>query len=220
MERSQEWLDALTDGKIFRDWLSLIAHFAFGTFYLIWLLVGFSAAVGLIPVLVGVPLFLFMLITVRALASIDRRLMAAILDVEAAPVAEDIDPRGANLGERLGLYLGSSVTWRSLLYLLLKFPLGLLALVAALVIPLPLLFEVVVLGPLRLDMHLITVRLQHWLAIGLFRGSNLLLPSQKDKSRARERLRISRLETVYEEEEKLKYFLDDDGEIGVYNRGL
>jgi hypothetical protein len=209
-DRSKNWLDVLSDGQLFRDWFSLIAHFFLGIAYFTFLSVGFAVALASSVVLVGIPLLLFMLATTRVLARIDRQIMDALLDMPTAAVADDVDTRGANLGERLGMYLGSGATWRSLIYLLLKLPLGIMTFSAAWLI-LPLLFiEVLILAPLTIDMRLISVRMLHWVAIGTHKFSGVLLPSGKRKRDT------SRLET--QEEADPRYFIDEDGEIAAYKR--
>ncbi len=208
MREQRNWLDALSDGQLFRDWFSLIAHFFLGSAYITFLIAGFATAIGLSFVLVGIPLLLFMLATTRTLAKLDRQMMGALLDTPTPEMVEDIDPRGANLGERIGMYMGSITTWRSALYLFAKFLIGLLSITAAFVI-LPLLaIEVLILAPLTIDMRLISVRLLHWTAIGLHKGSGVLLPTSKKRKRD-----TSRLETV--ETAEPTYTIDDDGEIMV-----
>jgi hypothetical protein len=206
---SKNWLDVLSDGQMFRDWFSLIAHFFLGLAYLIFLSVGFSVAIGLSLVLVGIPLLLFMLATTRVLAKLDRQVMGALLDTATNEVADDVDPRGANLGERLGMYLGSGTTWRSLIYLLLRFPVGVVTFTAAwLILPL-LTLEVLFLAPLTIDMRLISVRMLHWAAVGTHKYSGVLLPSAVGKRKHD----TSHLETS--EAAEPRYFIDDDGEIAV-----
>ncbi len=207
------WLDALTDGKMIRSWLALFANFWFGLAYLIFVIGGFSLALSLSVVLIGIPLLLFMLAASRTLASLDRRLMADILDVPAPTDFDDVDTTGANLGERLGMYLGSWATWRSVLYLLAKFPIGVATFTASFLILLPLAVEVLILAPLTIDLHLLTVRLMRFSAVGLYRVHNLLLPTGKAK-------RASRLELVEDEpEEEPRYYIDSEGEIAVAKRG-
>ncbi len=211
--KDYSWLDALSDGKMFRHWLALFANFWFGLVYFIFIVGGFTLALSLSFVLIGIPLLLFMLATTRTLASMDRRIMAQILDVEPPPNFHDVDTRGANLGERLGMYLGSWATWRSALYLLVKFPLGIFSFILSMIILLPLAIEVLILAPLTIDLHLITVRLMRFAAVGLYRVNNLFLPSGKAK-------RPSRLELVEEDEEdEPRYYIDGEGEIAAYKRG-
>jgi hypothetical protein len=216
-QNSRSWLDALTDGHILRDALSLLAQFIFGIFYFTLLAAGFATAIGLSFILIGIPLLLFVMASTRTLAAMDRAVMGSILDIDVPPVQEDIDMRGANLGERMGMLLGSGVTWRSMLYLLLKLPIGIAA-ISILMLLLPLLaFEVLILAPLTIDLRLLTVRLLRWSARGLFAINSAVLPNAKGKRAAEQAQRISRLIDEYEEQPR--YVLGDDGEISVAKRG-
>ncbi|MCA9911364.1 MAG: sensor domain-containing protein [Anaerolineae bacterium] len=208
MARNHQWLDALTDGQMLRDWLALSAPLFFGTIHWSLVLGGLALSMMLLPVLIGIPLLLFVLAGIRALATLDHQMMMALLDQPPPELANDVDTDGANLGERLGLYLGSGQTWRSLFYLGLTLPVGAVTFSVALLL-LPLIFvELLILAPLTIDMRLVSVRLLHFLALGTHRVMGLLLPKRRHE---RER-DVSRLETVYEYEEP-RYYLDDDGEI-------
>ncbi|MBA3873130.1 MAG: sensor domain-containing protein [Anaerolineae bacterium] len=210
MNENRSWLDAMTDGQIIRDWFSLIAHFALGMTYISFFIFAYTMSIGLSFILIGIPLLLFTLASTRAIAAMDQRLFAGILDRPAPEFADDVDGRGANLGERLGMYLGSGTTWRSLVYLGLKFPVGIAALIAAMFI-LPFLgLEMLILGPLGIDMRLASVRLLHGVAVGLHKFPGLLLPTGKRKRD------LSRLENV--ETAEPQYYLDDDGEIILRER--
>jgi hypothetical protein len=208
---NKTWLDAITDGQILRDWFSLILSFGLGWVYFVFFATMFAVSLGLSIVLVGIPLLLFTLASLRVTAKIDRQLMAAVLQTESPEVADDLDLRGANLGERLGMILGSALTWRSLVYLLAKLGTGMVGLITA-IFAVPLLaIEVLILGPLTIDMHLLSVRLLHGVAIGMHKFEGMLLPSRKAK---RAGLR-NHLELQHEEEEPL-YYLEDDGEVVKY----
>lgn len=213
----RSWLDALTDGQILRDWLSLFGSMWFSLFYLVLILAGFATGIGLSIILIGLPLLLFVLAGTRTLAAMDRKLMAAIIGIDDEPdTPDDIDPHGANLGERLGMYLGSGTTWRSLLYLALKIPISIIGFVISMVILVPLAIEVLILAPLTIDMRLFSVRLLHFCAVRLHKFNALALPSPKMKRR------LSRLETVEEPAvpPEPRYRLDDDGEIYMEKRKL
>jgi len=206
----KSWLDALTDGQLLRDWLSLFGSFFFSLFYTVLLITGFAVGGGLSLILVGLPLLLFVLASTRSLAAMDRKLMAAVLGIEDEPdTYDDVDTRGANLGERLGMYLGSGVTWRSLIYLVAKLPISLLAFTIALVMLVPMAIEVLILAPLTGDMRMASVRFLHFSAINLHKLNTLILPSPKGKRRP------SRLELV---EDEPRYSIGDDGEINLAKR--
>src|SRR5690606_944418 len=159
--QNKNWLDAITDGQILRDWLSLILSFGLSWLYFAFFAAMFTVSLGLSIVLVGIPLLLFTLASLRVTAKIDRQLMSAVLQTDAPEVADDLDLRGDNLVERLGMILGSRVTWWSLVYLLMKLVTGTIGLVAAFMILPSLALEVLVLAPLTVDMRLVTVRLLH-----------------------------------------------------------
>lgn len=208
--QNKNWLDAITDGQILRDWFSLILSFGLSWLYFAFFAAMFTVSLGLSIVLVGIPLLLFTLASLRVTAKIDRQLMSAVLQTDAPEVADDLDLRGANLGERLGMILGSRVTWWSLVYLLMKLVTGTIGLVAASTILPFLALEVLVLAPLTVDMRLVTVRLLHGVAIGLHKFEGVLLPTRKAKrSGLRNRLEL-------QEEEEPLYYLDDDGEVVEY----
>jgi len=210
MNENRSWLDAMTDGQIIRDWFSLIAHFALGMTYISFFIFAYAMSVGLSVILIGIPLLLFTLASTRAIAAMDQRLFAAILDRPMPEFADDVDTHGANLGERIGMYLGSMTTWRSMFYLALKFPVGIAAFMAAMCI-LPFLgFEMLILGPLGIDMRLASVRLLHGIAVGLHKFPGYLIPTGKRKRD------LSRLEAV--ETAEPQYYLDDDGEIALRKR--
>ncbi|MCC6614628.1 MAG: sensor domain-containing protein [Anaerolineae bacterium] len=208
MARNHQWLDALTDGQMLRDWLGLAAPMFLGIMHWFLVIGGISLSISLVPILIGIPLLLFTLAGIRALAALDHQMMMALLNEPQPDLANDVDTEGANLGERLGLYLGSGQTWRSLIYLALTLPLGTITFSVALML-LPIIFiELLILAPLTIDMHLISVRLLHFLATGNHRLMGMLLPKRSGKGERN----TSRLETVYEYEEP-RYYLDDDGEI-------
>jgi hypothetical protein len=213
MDPNRTWLDGLTDGQIIRDWFSLIAHFALGMTYISFFIFAYTMSIGLSIILIGIPLLLFTLASTRAIAAMDQRLFAAILDRDAPEFADDVDVRGANLGERMGMYLGSMTTWRSLVYLGLKFPVGIAAFIAAMCI-LPFLgFEMLILGPLGIDMRLASVRLLHGVAVGLHKFPGILLPTVRGGKRKRDLSRLESVETI-----EPQYYLDDDGEIVLRKR--
>lgn len=223
---SHRWLDALNDGRILRDLLSLGANFLFGLIWLILLAGGYALGIGLSLVLIGIPFLMFVLSSTRTLAAMDYQMTAAILGEKAHPLHDDLDMRGANLGERLGMLLGSKVTWLSLLYLLLKLPVGMLSL-AIMFCMLPLLIiEIFILAPLTLDIHMLSVRLLHFTTTSIHKGMGLLLPKRRAKRteprQARDTNRYQTPRRLYEddsyEDYEDTYRLGDDGEIELVRK--
>lgn len=108
----------------------LLLSLLLGTFYFTVLVVGLSVSIG---TLVGIPLLLFVVIIWRDLASFERTLARRLLSVEILPSSS---PRvaGLNWGQRLMVYFHDPLTWKSLIYLFLEFPFGILAFSGTLVL--------------------------------------------------------------------------------------
>lgn len=209
------WLDALSDGNVFRHWLALFGQFFLGMLYFMLIVAGYSASIGLSFILIGIPLLLFTIASTRTLADIDRRLMAAVLDIEAPRTPQDLDLRGENLGTRLGMLLGSGLTWRSLVYLLLKMPIGMITFMASMAL-LPLMaLELLILAPLTIDLRLLSARLLRWLALGSYHAVDWMLPTEASTAPEREKPKRSRLELADDEEDLSddRYYIDSEGEI-------
>lgn len=113
-----------------RAWLRLVwlaLAFPIGLALFVYLSVGLSLGAGLAITLVGLPLLVLVLLSARALAVLDQRFARAALGAEVAPAPWLA--RGARPGfwPRLGANLADGFTWRGLLYLLFRFPLGIVA---------------------------------------------------------------------------------------------
>jgi hypothetical protein len=220
-QNERNWLDVLTDGQLVRDWLSLNTHIVFASAIWILLITLFGLGLGLAIVLIGLPLLLLTFASVRTWAALDHQMTAGLLNRSPADLHDDVDARGANFGERFGLYLGSGVTWRSLIYLALKIPMGTFAITTAWMLLPFIALEVLIMGPLGIDLHMITPRLTHWLALIAHELPSAVLarvPQSKPAARAEKSkndLRISRLEAIDEEDDDVlpRYVLTDDGEI-------
>ena len=114
--RPQTWLNLLY----------LIAAFPLGVAYFVVLVVGVSVGAALAVVLVGLAILLATLAATRAMAAIERGTARALLGV---PIAQPADRRDLRPLQRLGRWLRDPVTWKSLVFVALKFPLGVVTLV-------------------------------------------------------------------------------------------
>lgn len=102
-----------------------------------------ALGLGLAITLIGIPLLVAFLFSVRALAALEGRLANVMLGAEIAPVSFASDAAAPGLFARVGALLRDGLTWRGLLYLALRLPIGivtftlavtLLALAAGLII--------------------------------------------------------------------------------------
>jgi hypothetical protein len=108
--------------------LYLLVAFPLGLAYFILLVSGLASGLSLLVVWVGIPILLLMGAVSWSLAGFER-LMAIHWLKEDVPAMATASSEAADLWTRLKRHLANPVTWKSLVYLFLKFPLGLAAFV-------------------------------------------------------------------------------------------
>jgi hypothetical protein len=119
------WRSALRPLITARGWTQVSHHLLglpLGTAYFVWLVTGLSLGAGLLITLLGIPILTLVLANVRPLLMAERGLANALLGAGLPPVA--IAPRGEGWLGRLKAYWTDGTTWRGILYLLLRFPVG------------------------------------------------------------------------------------------------
>ncbi|HWM12550.1 MAG TPA: sensor domain-containing protein [Solirubrobacteraceae bacterium] len=119
------WRLALRPLITARGWTSVTHHLLglpLGIAYFVWLVTGLSVGAGLAITLLGIPILTLVLANVRPLLMAERGLANALLGAQLPPVA--IAPGGDGFLGRLKAYWTDVTTWRGVLYLLLRFPVG------------------------------------------------------------------------------------------------
>jgi hypothetical protein len=113
------YVDARTWGALFYMLISLVT----GVVYFTWGVAGLSLALGFAILIIGVPFAILFLLSVRGLTALEARLVDALLGAQIPRV-----PFFRNQGQgwlgRLKALLTDRRTWRSLLYLVVQLPLG------------------------------------------------------------------------------------------------
>jgi len=109
--RPQTWLNVLY----------LLVAFPLGLAYFIVLVVGASVGAALAVLVIGLGILLATLVASRAMAAIERGAARALLGV---PIARPPDRRDQKPLHRIGRWLRDPVTWKGLVFVALKFPLG------------------------------------------------------------------------------------------------
>jgi signal transduction histidine kinase len=107
-----------------QTWLNvsyLLIAFPTGLAYFIVLAIGSSVGAGLAVLVVGLGILLATLAASRGMAAIERALARGLLGVT---IARPADRRGLPPLERVMRWLRDPVTWKSLVFVTLKFPLG------------------------------------------------------------------------------------------------
>lgn len=101
----------------------LLLAFPLGTVFFTCLVMGLSVGIGTVIVWVGIPILLAVLAASWGLAIFERTLAISMLREDVPPMSRDEEAtKGA--WERLKAHLRNPVTWTSMLYLMLKFPIA------------------------------------------------------------------------------------------------
>jgi signal transduction histidine kinase len=111
-----------------QTWLNVgyvLLAFPTGLAYFVVLVVGLSLGVALAVVIVGLGILLVTLAAWRAMAAMERGLARALLGVA---IAQPADRGELPVVERVTRWLRDPVTWKSLVFVALKFPLGIVSL--------------------------------------------------------------------------------------------
>ncbi|HSE11814.1 MAG TPA: sensor domain-containing protein [Rudaea sp.] len=120
--------DPIAYSSLFYMLLSL----ATGIFYFTWVVTGLSLSLGLSILIFGLPFAVLFISTVRALSLVEGRLIESMLGVRMPrrPLYAD---RGKPFTARIKAMFIDPRTWSTLLYMLLKLPLGIVYFVFAVI---------------------------------------------------------------------------------------
>lgn len=108
--------------------LYLLFSFPLGTAYFIFLVTGLSLGFGLLLVWIGIPVLVLVFLAWWEIASFERQMAIWLLGVDIPPMSLKPVNEKSILGRAL-YRVNSPVTWKALLFLIVKFPLGILSLV-------------------------------------------------------------------------------------------
>lgn len=108
-------------GALFYMFFSMIT----GIFYFTWAVTGLSLSAGLIVLIIGLPFLGIFLLSVRGIAHVEGRIIEALLGVRM-PRRPIFARKGLSWSERLKSLIKDPLTWKSILYMVLMLPLGII----------------------------------------------------------------------------------------------
>ena len=113
----------VVDPRAYAALFYMLLSLATGTFYFTWVVAGASISLGLLVLVIGVPLLLLFLGSVRVLALVEGRLVESMLGqrMPRRPLYAD---RGKPWLQRIRAMFTDPRTWGTLLYFLAMLPLG------------------------------------------------------------------------------------------------
>jgi hypothetical protein len=115
-------------GQTYLNMLYLLLAFPLGLFYFIFLITGLSLGIALTIVWVGLFLLLLVFGVWYALLVLERQMAITLLHQDIPPMTRE-SSTGKTALQQLKAALSNPVTWKGLVYLFAKFPLGILSFV-------------------------------------------------------------------------------------------
>ncbi len=117
------FFSVMGDGQSYLNMIYLLTSFPLGVFYFIFLVSGLSLGISLVIIWVGIPILVMVGIALWAFANFERSITIHFLK-EDLPSLSIPTKDGTDLWARIKNHLANPITWKSILYLSLKFPLG------------------------------------------------------------------------------------------------
>lgn len=118
------YFDILRDRKAYTSLLYLLLSMAIGVFTFTYTVTGLSLSLGLAILILGLPVALAFLAGARLLSVGELWLLRTLVTEEGLPPVPPLLPPGPGWLARVGALVKDRRTWTSLLYFLLRLPLG------------------------------------------------------------------------------------------------
>ncbi len=118
----------MTDVQSYKNLVYLLLSFPLGIIYFVLLTTGFSVGLGTLIIWIGAFVLLGTFLAVRGCVMLERGLATGLLRTYVAP-RQAPSREGASAWERTKRLVIDSRTWLGILYLLVKFPLGIVSFV-------------------------------------------------------------------------------------------
>jgi uncharacterized membrane protein len=120
---ASRFFGVMTDPRAYASLLYMLLTIITGTIYFIWAVTGLSVSVSLIVLIVGFPVLVLFLLSVRSIALVEGRLVEAILG-ERMPRRPVFIRKDIGFWGRIRALFADRTTWTAILYMFLMLPLG------------------------------------------------------------------------------------------------
>ena len=115
--------EIVAEPKAWASLLYLILCSATGVVYFTWAVTGLSLSIGLLVLIIGIPISLLFLLSIRGLGFVEGRMVEAMLGVRMPRRA--VSPgEGENWLDKFRIILTARNTWTTMIYMFLLMPLG------------------------------------------------------------------------------------------------
>lgn len=119
-----------SDARSYGALIFMLLSLPVGVIYFVWAVTGVSLSLGLGILIFGFFFFLFFMSTVRAVALVECRLVETLLG-ERMPRRPPVVAPGGSWVERVKFWITDGRTWLTILYMVLRLPLGIVYFVVA-----------------------------------------------------------------------------------------
>ncbi len=113
------------DPKAWGSLLYMLLALVTGIIYFTWVVTGISVSLGLMVLIVGIPLLILFLLSVRVIGFVEGRLVEALLGVRM-PRRPRYTDRTIRWWQRIKNLFSERITWTALAYSILQLPLGII----------------------------------------------------------------------------------------------
>jgi len=120
----------LIDPQAYASVLFLIFSLATGIIYFTWAVTGISLSAGFIILIIGIPFFGLFLLSIAGLALVEGRIVEAMTGIRM-PRRPIFYQRDLSVWEKFKCLVSSASTWKSILYMIIKLPLGIISFTVA-----------------------------------------------------------------------------------------
>ncbi|HRK70241.1 MAG TPA: sensor domain-containing protein [Micropepsaceae bacterium] len=111
------------EGRTYASILYMLLALPLGTFYFSWATTGISLSLGLMILIIGIPVTLIFIFSVRIIALVEGRIVETLLGVRMPRRLPSEVPQGPML-QRIKRMVTDRRTWTAMFYMLLMLPLG------------------------------------------------------------------------------------------------
>ena len=123
------FFSVIGEEKTYLNMLYLLISFPLGIIYFVLLVTGISLGLGLVTTLIGIPILVFMTFLWYWIAIFERQFTSSFLGIDIKS-AKNNSLKQKTFWKMIKKHLSQPITWKSLAYLFIKFPLGIVWFVA------------------------------------------------------------------------------------------
>jgi hypothetical protein len=109
------------------SFIFLLLAFPFGLLYFLLTIIGLSFGISTFIIWLGLPILFGTLLLIRGMAAMERNMVSNLLNIPLPSPTRQTDGPKQKFWQQFGNVLRDPVTWTSLIYMIIKLPLGIIS---------------------------------------------------------------------------------------------